>query len=841
MLPSETANGSEGDAYRYTKKVLMTLPNRWALQSIYEKIAQERGISSWTRAAYQDVRAHFFRDGQCKIRFAPGAARLAFGELSLGTGDEEPGPIGRLHDIIRIISIAHSREYDRYLGMDGRRPSFKELDEIYGQKIAKHWSTMKRMLRRRKYGQRRYNIIPLDEFETAKEYAEYTKPHVWCHLNSKNMFDHYRMANAGDKKLPVKLYLAVLPGFKNLTESDELYGESMLGIDIGPGGRLVHVNNRWNHAHDNVDVRKGDNKYNEVELSDLLGGPFFELCPPYGHDTYRELVVRMREERLTNNAKVIADRKKITKSICLGKNRIRRSGTFTDPRDGNTYRTETIGGRTWMADPLRYSPTKIPEIPENLKNLEAVLCPVRPEIKVFLPILCVTRTEEGLACSIDWQHPADAETVNGITHECNGRVNDSVYVHHDMPNNYVVKTSSRCYVSMGGNIDVYDAIYNVFLDGVKIGDTIIDGSLLEDLSSFIEFGQGDNYWAQVRDERERTVRDALEKANLPHDETSVTVVTDMLVKEYGNGRGIGEFRLSDQVGNSATYGRASLLLLTHSNIMPHSRNYSRFGKARELITYRYKADVLTPETEAIIRALDPSITVSMAVEDGSHGVLYSHEDIEKSIPEGWRLPTLDDLYRLYSALGGKVIRSGAEDCRKMCSNSWSNGRAFTMCGVRIPRQLNNDDAYPSLYITTDQGRCDIVHDNEGEDDEIRKTGKSAPDIMRNLLGFGPLAKFAGQESGATQQSTFGNVTPFVSQEVGITDLVDNDENVRGQIHWFRSARVDLVGDKLIMHTDVERQEERRLVGDGQYITDEDFIQHNKFTNSRRRFLFLVRD
>lgn len=837
MLPSETSNGSEGTAYRYTKKVLMALPNRCSLQSIYEKVAQERGISSWTRAAYQDVRAHFFRDGQCKIRFAPGAARLAFGELSLGTGDEEPGPIGRLHDIIRIISIAHSGEYDRYLGMDGRRPSFKELDEIYGQRIAKHWSAMKRMLRRRKYGQRRYKIIPLDEFETAKEYAEYTKPHVWCHLNSKSMFDHYRMASAGDKKLPVKLYLAVLPGFEDLTENDELYGESMLGIDIGPGGRLVHVNNRWNHAHDNLDVRKGDNKYDEVELSDLLGGPFFELCPPYGHDTYRELAVRMREERLAINAKVIADRKAITKSICLGKNRIRRSGTFTDPRDGNAYRTETIGGRTWMADPLRYSPTKIPEIPENPENLKATLCPVRPEIKVFFPILCVTRTEEGLTCSIDWQHPADVETANGITHECNGRVNDSVYVHRYMSNNYVVKTSSRCYVSMGGNIDVYDAIYNVFLEGVKIGDTIIDGSLLDDESSYhVDFGQGDNYWAQVREEREQTVRDALMKANLPHDEPSVTVVTDMLVKEYGNGRGIGEFRLSDQVGNSATYRRASLALLTYSNVMPYSRNYSRFGKTMNLITYRYKADVLTPETEAIIRALDPSITVSMTVEDGSHGVLYSHEDIKKAVPEGWRLPTLDDLYRLYSALGGKVIRSGAEDCHKMCSNSWSNGRAFTMCGVRIPRQLNKDDAYPSLYITTDQGRCDIVRSNEHEDDEIRETGKSAPDIMRNLLGFGPLAN-----PGAIRNSGVDNVAPFVSQEVGITDLVDNDENVRRQIHWFRSARVDLVGDRLIMHTEVERQEERRMVGDEQYITDEDYIQHNTFTNSRRRFLFLVKD
>ena len=400
---------------------------------------------------------------------------------------------------------------------------------------------------------------------------------------------------------------------------------------------------------------------------------------------------------------------------------------------------------------------------------------------------------------------------------------------------------------MDGNIDVYDPIYNVFLEGVKIGDTIIDGSILDDLTPYLDFGQGDNYVEQLRNnyveqlrnEREQTVRDALKKANLPHDDSSVAVVTDMLVKEYTNGRGIGEFRLSDQVGNSATYGRTSLGLLVHSD-MPHSRNYSRLGKARELVTYRYKADALTQETKTIIRALDPSITASVTVEDGSHGVLYSHADIKEAIPDGWHLPTLDDLYRLYSALGGKVIRSDAVDCVKGCSNSWSNGRAFTMCGVRIPRQLNKDDSYPSLYITTDQGRCDIVRSNENEDDEIRETGKSAPDIMRDLLGFGSLA-LAGPENGTIRKSTFGNVAPFVSQEVCITDLLDADGNVKTQIHWFRSARVDLVGDRLIMHTESERQEERRMVGDGQYITDEDYIQCNKFTNSRRRFLFLVKD
>lgn len=64
-------NGSEGDAYRYTKKVLQSLPNAAFIESIYKEVAENRKLSSWTRAAYMDLRSTFFRDGQCKIRFAP--------------------------------------------------------------------------------------------------------------------------------------------------------------------------------------------------------------------------------------------------------------------------------------------------------------------------------------------------------------------------------------------------------------------------------------------------------------------------------------------------------------------------------------------------------------------------------------------------------------------------------------------------------------------------------------------------------------------------------------------------------------------------------------------------
>ena len=358
MTDKELGPGSEGDAYRYTKKVLLSLPNRAELERIYEEIASNRGISSWTRAAYMELRRQFFRDGQCKIKFAPGAARIAFGELLFGTGDEDFRQLADLRDYIRIISIAHFEEYTRHIAIGGNQLSFQELTERYGGTAADNWKELKKELRKISYGPRRYRIIWLDQFETGKPYYKYTQPHGWCHLNSKSMFDSYsfsrRTAKDGTTAVAmVKLYLAVLPGFETMTEDDPLYGESMLGIDIGPDGRLMHVNNRWNHAHDSIDERKGDNKYSERELSELLGAPFYRLCTPYTKRDYARYEARLRRKREKSNGICTGWARLITGKIVRALSRKPGTGRVrTLNLAGTRYRTLTEAGTTWMLDPV---------------------------------------------------------------------------------------------------------------------------------------------------------------------------------------------------------------------------------------------------------------------------------------------------------------------------------------------------------------------------------------------------------------------------------------------------------------------------------------------------------
>ena len=831
-------NGSEGDAYRYTKKVLKSLHNANSLCQIYTEVAETRGISSWTRAAYQDLRAHFFRDGQCKIRFAPGAARIAFGELSLGTGDEVPEPMGKLHDIIRIISIAHADEYDRYLGRDSHRPSFKEFDEMYGQRIAKHWTAMKRMLRRRMYGKRRYTIVPLDSFETANKYHEYTKPHGWCHLGSESMYNSYMMAKVGTgRSLPVKLYLALLPGFEDMKETDELYGESMLGIDIGPGGRLVHVNNRWNHAHDNVDERKGDNKYDEVELSDLLGGPFFEICPPYGKDAYREIAVKMRKEILETNARILETRRKLMAVVRKGRNRVRRTGTFTDPRDGQTYRTETLGGRTWMAEPLRFRTGDIPVLPSEP---EKVLDTGEPEIKVFIPTL--VRETSATDFRIDWLSEADDSLARDVRSQFSERLalEREADVKTEANGIYTVRARTRCYVYMDGDIDVYAPVYNVFLDMVRIGDRCIEGCVLADLGPYLDVGPDDNLDAaleRTNDIRKQTVAHLMEEAGYPHDDRTVERVTETLVDEYNHGRGISDYKLMFQAEHSGP--KASAVVLARSIPIPRSCNYVRGGRARELVLYRYLGDCVSPEIRHVVKALSRD-TVDLSGNDGSKGVLYAASDVERAIPAGWRLPNLDDLYRMYAALGGRPMGKAEGESSHMTMDEWMsrNGKPVSMAGVRIPRALSKSYAYPELSVETAKGRKDII-EREGEDEEVVESGMTAREIMANLLGFDPIVKLTLNESWGIRSDMLGKISPLVIDRQRTVSCVGFDGTEVKRVIVNRTSRVNLSENRLVMMTEVNRFEEP-VVDDIVNLHGTDALEYTPLGEGRR-LLFLVKE
>lgn len=364
---SDTA--SQGDAYRYTKKVLhelfdgtyinpfilaMELPTDNDAAADAGESSGDDGLPidiqpppvpapagnagmSWERHAFNMLRVMFFHDGISDIYFAPGAMRIACDDLGFPDEDADQNKLLRLSSYLQIISMGHRTEYDRHLTNveTGERLTFDRMDAMYGDMLDANFEELKARLAAIEYGDRRYEIIWLRDFGVARSFSKFTRygdrSITWCHLENEGMFRHY------ERQGTVRLYLAVLPGFDRMTPDDPEFGESMLGIDIGPGGRLIHVNNRWNHERDSVDLRKGDNKYSPEELSVLLGAPYYELCPPYPESVY---VGRY------------ADYHEFMETVCSA---IKSSRTvFVDERDGNEYNTLRIGDIEMFCEPLRY-------------------------------------------------------------------------------------------------------------------------------------------------------------------------------------------------------------------------------------------------------------------------------------------------------------------------------------------------------------------------------------------------------------------------------------------------------------------------------------------------------
>ena len=670
MLPSETSNGSEGTAYRYTKKVLMALPNRGRLQAIYEEIARNKGISSWTRAAYMDLRAHFFKDGQCKIRFAPGAARIAFGTLELGTGDEQLTEICNLHDILRIISIAHSTEYTRHLAPIGGEPmSFQDLFAMYGSTVTKDWSSLKRKLKRRKYGERKYRIIELDCFETANKYYEYTKPYSWCHLGSQSTFDHYRHVDtsrftggAGGLTNMIRLYLAVLPGFETMTVNDEMYGESMLGIDIGPGGRLVHVNNRWNHAHDCIDHRKGDNKYDEMELSELLGGPFFELCPPYSAADERAIIKAERKHITELNKPIVKMRKVfggyLEKGTKAGMGEIKE---YVDPRDGKHYRTRKIGGIECMLDPVRY----VPNSPVYRGVMDGEWVDNSGSLPTGRNFYMFTLSETGIfqRCEVPFEvmcrlsgvdfikkldifkierapfHVNDIEFIFTKPFQVLGRIGDE-YRTFDVGISYYamfLTDQKERFIPFDKLHTLITNPYDYEPDGLphadmpRIDDSV--ASLLTDVYQGMYPGKEVPKWGHVD-----YMIDLIENCHMGTDfDLCDDLLEDMtLSKEFTEWKMCPRDYDDDPITNRImkAFHRA---VRAHGSVMGISRS-----------AYLVKSDrEVTPDT---IEKMNAALPGNNATYDNGALMVYGSKAVAEALPPGWRTPTLNDMYRIIGGL-----------------------------------------------------------------------------------------------------------------------------------------------------------------------------------------------
>ena len=282
---------SESDAYKYTKRELDNLP-----EDLKEDlISNADDPEHWQRECYEKLLTHFSLRNSDALYFTPGLARIAYGELEFDGPNEESGKISRLNRYVHFITTAHKNDFNRKLeyktGVDNKNKpiykpcTFKDLDEMFGSVASAALQQEYAEIKDADYKESDYEVVWLKDFETANSYLDYCTADPWCYFEDEDTFEDYE--NDGR----TKLYLLLKKGYQDLEPGDPGYGESMIGIDIDPSGEtgvpaiLLHASNRYNHQYDpELDERThpaGDNRYSAAEISQFLGAPFWEVCPPY--------------------------------------------------------------------------------------------------------------------------------------------------------------------------------------------------------------------------------------------------------------------------------------------------------------------------------------------------------------------------------------------------------------------------------------------------------------------------------------------------------------------------------------------------------------------------------
>lgn len=216
-----------------------------------------------------------------KCKFILGAARMyCNGELSDGAN------ISMLNKYLRYIaSEAHVNEYDQNLnGL-----SLEGIDERFGTIATNDLDAEKETFSKQNFSLNNdYDIVPIDSFEDASEYSQYTD---WCVTEDPTMYENYTSGGLG------RFYFCLKKGFENVPMEkgdncplDE-YGLSMIATSVNSDGSCNTITCRWNHnngGNDSIMDTKG--------LSELIGRNYYDVFKPYT----KEDIMERAEKKATN-------------------------------------------------------------------------------------------------------------------------------------------------------------------------------------------------------------------------------------------------------------------------------------------------------------------------------------------------------------------------------------------------------------------------------------------------------------------------------------------------------------------------------------------------------------
>ena len=197
--------------------------------------------------------------------------------------------ISDINKTLKLMS-AHLNEYDRNLnGL-----SAQELIDRFKQVRLDNANTERAEIDAMdfSYGSN-YTIVPINSFEEAEKYYEYTNPDSrWCLTYMEEMFDDYTCDGMN------QIYFCLQNGFENVPRQvgdkaplDE-YGLSMLSIIVNEDGGLAYCTTRWNHKNGG-----SDSAMSAKEVSQVVGVNFYNTFKPNNKWTN---IIETVKQRLAN-------------------------------------------------------------------------------------------------------------------------------------------------------------------------------------------------------------------------------------------------------------------------------------------------------------------------------------------------------------------------------------------------------------------------------------------------------------------------------------------------------------------------------------------------------------
>lgn len=168
-----------------------------------------------------------------------------------------------------VASDAHINEYDRNLNGMSAFDLIERFQSARGEMIDQD----RESLSQAEYGGNSdYTIVPINSFNEARQYGQYTS---WCVTHYDNMFDSYTSNGIN------QFYFCLKNGFENVPKQEgencplDEYGLSMIAVSVDADGALNTCTCRWNH-----DNGGNDSIMDTKEISKVIGQNFYDVFKP---------------------------------------------------------------------------------------------------------------------------------------------------------------------------------------------------------------------------------------------------------------------------------------------------------------------------------------------------------------------------------------------------------------------------------------------------------------------------------------------------------------------------------------------------------------------------------